>query len=97
MNVTNIPSYPEFQEEYLQEPVIDDIRNVLYPSKLIEEMVGGHKVHLDKVNGSKSLFWIPIGLMPAITRYAYEAGYNQAMKDIEKDKEKSKKIPDESL
>lgn len=35
--------------------------------------------------------------IPTLIRAAYEAGYNQAVKDIEKDKEKSKKIPDESL
>lgn len=40
---------------------------------------------------------VRLNKIPDLIRVTYEAGYNQAMKDIEKDKEKSKKIPDESL
>lgn len=40
---------------------------------------------------------VRLNKIPDLIQVIYEAGYNQAMKDIEKDKEKSKKNPDESL
>lgn len=88
-----IPSYSKFKEEYFQEPVIDDIRNTLYPSKFVEEMAERYKVHFDSVRGAESLYWLPINSIPAITLYAYEAGYNQAIRD----KHREEKFSQEKL
>lgn len=80
-------SAPNMSQIQPSQPISSDRYTGNYPSKEIERMV------LDKAFNFK----IELGYIPTILRATYEAGYNQAIKDIEEDKEKSKEIPDNSL
>lgn len=77
-------------------PILDDNDDDSY----MEQEYVPQPVSSDRYQGvypSEEIERLVGDTIPTLIRAAYEAGYNQAVKDIEKDKEKSKKIPDESL
>lgn len=68
--------------------MIEDAKEVEFPSTFVKQMVHSARVRFDNIRGIESLYWVPEASLPMITGYAYDAGYNQAVKDRHQGEEK---------